>query len=146
MATDVLSAGVGDDIGTELEGVSVDGGAESVVHTEEDTSSLKGLGDLLDVKALEGGVGGGFEPAKLGVLADLLLKSCDVSKVAESDLNIGVRVENLVQVALGAAVDVIDAEDVVAVFEHVSDSHVGGHAGGACKGVVGLLHGGKVTL
>jgi len=146
VSTNVLGDRVGDNVGTKLERVSVDGSGESVVDDEQDSGTLEGIGDLFDVKALEGRVGGGLEPAKFSVLLDALFEGSDVAEVGKGNLNLGVGVEDLVEVALGSTVHIVDTEDVVAVGKHVSDGNMGGHSGGAGESILGLLHGGEVAL
>jgi hypothetical protein len=128
VSTNVLGNRVGDNVGTKLEGVGVDGSGEGVVDDEQDTGTLEGIGDLFDVEALEGGVGGGLEPAKLCVLLDALLEGSDVAEVSEGNFDLSVGVKDLVEVALGSTVDIVDTEDVVAVGKHVSDGNMGGHS------------------
>jgi hypothetical protein len=117
VTTNVLGNRVRDHVGTEVEGVSVDGGREGVVNAEEDTCSLKGVGDLSYVKALKGRVSGGLEPAKLCVFLDLLLELGDVAEVGESHLNVCVGVQDLVKVALSATVNIVNAENMVTVLK-----------------------------
>ena len=146
VTTDVLGKGVGHNIGTEEEGVLVDRGSEGVVDNEDDTGSLESISDLADVEDLKGGVGGGLEPADLGVGADQGFEFLDVAEVAYCDVDISVGLQDLVEVSVSATVNIINAEDVITSLEDVHHGNVSSHTAGAGESVVGLLHGGEGAL
>ncbi len=128
MSSNIFSEGVCDNIGAKKEWVLVDGGHESVVDNQKCAMSFASLADFLDVEHFKGWVGGGLEPDHLGVRSELLLEGVDVGEVLKGKLNVGVWSKNAAQVSLGAAIDVIYAEDMVTLAEHVHQCHVGGHS------------------
>ena len=146
VTTNVLGERVGNNIGTEEEGVLVYGGGEGVVNNKDDTGSLKSISDLADVEDLKGGVGGGLQPADLSVGADAGLEFLDVSEVGLSDIDAGVGVENLAKISVSATVNIIDTKDVITALKDVHDGNVGSHTAGASEGVVSVFHGGEGAL
>ena len=67
MAVDVFGGGVGDNVGTPLDGTAVDGGGEGVVHNEGDTVTVGRSGKLFNVQYRQSGIGNGFPKDRLGV-------------------------------------------------------------------------------
>ena len=128
VATDVLGDGVSDDISTEKERVLVDGGHESVVNNEQSTVGLAALGEGLNIEDLKGRVGGSLEPDHSSVLAQLRLEFLGIREVLEGDLDVGVRSKDLTEVSLGAAIDVIDNEDVISLLAKVHEGNVSSHS------------------
>ena len=146
MATDVLGAGVSDDVSTEVERVLVDRGHESVVNDEESTVRLGALGEGLNIEYLKGRVSGSLEPDHSCVGTQLFLELVDIAEILESDLNVGVRSKDGTKVSLGTAIDVIDNEDVVSLLAKVHEGDVSGHTRAGGESVVGVLKGSKLSL
>ena len=67
VAVHVLGGGVGDDIRTPLEGTTVDGGGEGVVHDQRHAMGMGSLGELLDIQHRQSGIGDGLAKDGLGV-------------------------------------------------------------------------------
>ena len=108
--------------------------------------SFASLSNLLDVEYFEGWVGGRLKPDHLGVGAQHLPELGDVAEVFERDFDVGVGSEDITQVSLSAAIDVIDAEDVITLLAEVHESHVGSHARACGEGKVGVLQRRKLPL
>ena len=137
---------MGADVGAEVQWVLVDRRGEGVVDDELGTVSLHNLGEFLNVKDLQGRVGWGLKPDKLGVGAELLLELGDVAEVLERDVDVSVGSENAAEVSLCTAVDVINAEDVVTLLAEVHKSDMSSHARAGCEGVGAIFHRGKLSL
>jgi len=103
-------------------------GHERVVDDEDDAGVLvDDLGERLDVDEAEGGVGGRLDPDELCVWLDDGLDIADVAHVDKRRLE-AVGRGHLGEVAVGAAVDVVDRDNVVARLEQADD---GGRGRGA---------------
>ena len=67
VAVDVFGGGVGDNVGTPLDGTAVDGGGKGVVYNEGDTVAVGHLGKLFNVQHRQSWIGNGFPKDRLGV-------------------------------------------------------------------------------
>ena len=140
MAVDVLGDRVDDDVGAVVEGVLHVGGEEGVVDDDEDAVAVCDRGDGADVNEREGGIGGRFDPDEFGLWAD---EFGDIDfdgggegyfdAVCECDFG---------EVAVRAAVDVRDGDDMGAGGEGLEDCGGRGGAGGEGEGVAGVFEGG----
>lgn len=110
MAVNVLSDGVHHNIGAMVEGVLDIGREEGVVHDDLD-AMLVGLGDDgANVDETESRVARGLDPDKLGLRGNMCA-DINLDLRSESDLDT-VSLGDLGEVAMGAAVDVGDRDDV----------------------------------
>lgn len=139
VSVEVLGDGVDDDVGAEGERVLEVGGEEGVVDDEDGARvPLDNGGEGLDVDEAEGWVGGGLDPDHLGVGPEGGLDVLEVGHVDEG----GVEANgggDAVEVAVGAAVDVVDGDEVVAGLEHVDDGGGGGRPRGKGQPVLPSL-------
>lgn len=144
VAIDVLGDAVDDNVGAQVERVLDVGGEEGVVDDDED-AVLVGFGDDgADVDEAQGRVAGRLDPDEAGLAGDVL---------ANIDLNLGrkghldaVGLCDLGEIAMGAAVDVRDGDDMAAGGQALEDVGGGGAAGGEGEGVLGVLEGGDGGL
>lgn len=144
MAVDVLCNGVDDDVGAMIEGVLDVGRQEGVVDDDHNAAGVGGGGDSADVDEAQGGVGGGLDPDELGgvgnVLADVNL---DLGGEGHFD---AVGLCDLGEVAVGAAIDIGDGDDMGTGGEALEDDGGGGGTGREGQGVLGVLDGGNGSL
>ncbi|CRK35398.1 hypothetical protein BN1708_006723 [Verticillium longisporum] len=137
VAVDVLCHRVDDNVRAEVERVLDVGGQERVVDDDLD-AVLVGLGgDGAHVDETEGRVRGRLDPDELGLRRDVG-RDVDLNLGRESDLD-AVGLGDLGEVAVGAAVDVRDGDDVRAGGQRLEDDGGGGAAGREGEGVLGLL-------
>ena len=146
VAADVLCQRMGHDIGAEEKRVLVHGGHEGVVDNKESAVGFALFSNHRDIEDFESRVGGRLEPDHAGVGAQEFAERLRVAKVLEGDLNVGVGSKNLVEVTLGATVDIIDAKNMIALLTEVHESNVSGHSRAASEGVVGVLKRGQLAL
>lgn len=131
MAVHVFGGGVCDDVGAPLEWAAVDGGGEGVVDDEGHAMFVGHLGEAFDVEHSAAGVGYGFAEEEFGVGAesglDLLVGPLGVDEGAlYAEFLHGDAKE-----VVGAAVDVVGSDEVVACLADVEHGvEVGGLAGG----------------
>ena len=144
MAIDVLCDGVDDDVSAQVEGLLHVGRQESVVHYDEDAVLVGDRDDMADVDEAQRGVGGRFDPDEARVLVDVL-GDVDFNFRGEGDFD-AVRLGNLREVAVGAAVDVRYGDDVGSGGEGLQDVCGGSRTGREGEGVFGVLEGGDGSL
>ena len=134
------------DVSAEQEWVLVDGRHESVVNNEKCTMSLASFRNGLNIKYFESGVGWRLEPDHPCVGTEHLLELVDVTEVLESNIDVGVRSEDAAQVSLSATIDIIYAEDVIALLAEVHERNVGSHTRAGSKCEVGVFQRRKLSL
>lgn len=144
MAVDVLCDGVDDDIGAQVERLLDIRRQESVVNYDEDAVLVGDRDDMADIDKAQGRVRGGLDPDEARILVDVL-RDVDFNLGSKSDLD-AVRLGNLREVAVGAAVDVRHGDDVGSGSEGLQDVCGGGRAGREGEGVFGVLEGGDGGL
>ena len=136
---DVLCDGVHDDVGAVVERVLHVRRHEGVVDYDHDAVLVRDGSDLADVDKGECWVGGRLDPDEFRVWADQL-SDVDFDRRAEGDFDI-VRECDLGEVAVRAAVDVRDGDDVRACGEGLQDVGGGRGAGTESECIPGVLEG-----
>ena len=134
---DVLCDAVDDNVGAVVQRVLHVGRHEGVIDDDHDAVLVGEGRNLADVDELQGGVRGRLNPDELGVGLDQLLH-VQLDRRRESDLDI-VRQGDLCEVAVGAAVDIGDGDDVRAGCERLQDVGCGGRARAVGERIVGVL-------
>lgn len=104
------------------------GRGESVISGSDNSLALGELADGFDVADLEGGVGGGFDPDELGVGLDGLFDVFNVGHINKSVFNTVSLLTDLSHVSLGASVDIVADDSVIANSEDSLDDAGGGSA------------------
>lgn len=137
VAVDVLCDAVDDDVGTVVERVLDVRRHEGVVNDDHDAVLVGNGGDLADVDEGQGRVRGRLDPDELGVGADQL-NDVDLDGGREGDFDI-VCQRDLGEVAVGAAVDVGDGDDVRAGSKRLQDVGSSGRAGAEGERIAGVL-------
>lgn len=128
-----------DNVGAKLQGVLDIGGQEGVVYNNEDAVLVGSGDDGSDVDQAERRVAGGLDPDQPRVGGDVL-GNVDLNLGREGDLD-AVGLGDLREVAVGAAVDVRDGDDMAAGGQALQDDGSGGAAGGKGQGVASVLEG-----
>lgn len=128
-----------DNVGAKLKGVLDVRGHESVVDNNEDAVLVGSGDDGADVDQTEGGVAGSLDPDQPRLGGDVL-GNVDLNLGREGDLD-AVGLCDLGEVAVGAAVDVRDGDDMAAGGQALQDDGSGGAAGGEGQGVASVLEG-----
>ena len=134
---DVLRDAVDDNVGAVVQRVLHVGGHEGVIDDDHDAVLVGEGRNLADVDELQGGVRGRLDPDELRVGLDQLLH-VELDGRRKRDLDI-VRQGDLCEVAVGAAVDIGDGDDVRAGGERLQDVGCGGRAGAVGERIVGVL-------
>jgi len=114
VTSDVFGNGVDTDVRAQKDGALEIRRGEGVISGSDNSLALGELADGFNVADLEGGVGGGFNPDKLGVGLNSLFDIFDVGHVNKSVFNTVSLLTDLSHISLGTAVDIIAADDVVA--------------------------------
>mmetsp|Transcript_103026 Transcript_103026/g.142525 ORF Transcript_103026/g.142525 Transcript_103026/m.142525 type:complete len:318 (+) Transcript_103026:33-986(+) len=127
VTTEVLGSRVHNDISTKLGRALPHRSSESVINNKDDTSSLKSVGNGLNVENLQSRVGGSLKPDNLGVLLEAFLEHLDVREIRHSEFKTKVGTNNLLEVSLGTTVNVINAKNMVSRLEDVHDSDSSTH-------------------
>ncbi len=144
MAVDVLGDGVHDNVGSEIQRVLDVRGQKGVVNDDQNAVAVGDFDDLADVDQTQGRVTRAFDPDKAGIFTDVL-RNANFNLGGKGYLD-SVGLGDLSEVAVGAAVDVGDGDDVGASSEALEDIGSGCRAGGLCKGIAGMLKGGNSRL
>lgn len=121
VAADVLGDAVQHEIGAELKRTLQVRSHEGVVHDQKSVVLLRDLSDGADVGDLERGVRGRLDPDETGLGGEGLLVHSHVGHVDEGEVQAVLGLSDAAEESLGAAVDVIDAHDVVAGLQHLDD-------------------------
>ena len=100
---------------------------EGVVDDEEDSSFVADLSDFFNVEDFQSWVGWGFEPDDLGVFVDGGSHVGHGVHVDHIESDVGGWQEALSQVSLGSTVDIVNAQDMVAVLQETEDGLSGRH-------------------
>lgn len=144
VAIDVLCDGVDDDVGAVLERVLHIWREERVVNNNKNVLCVRDGYDGGNVDQAKRRVARGLDPDQAGIRGDVLVDvdldlgcECDFDAVGHCDL---------CEVAVGAAVDVGDGDDVRAGREALEDVGGGGRARGVGEGVLCVLEGGDGAL
>lgn len=128
-----------DNVGAKLKGVLDVRGHEGVVDNNEDAVLVGSGDDGSNVDQAEGRVAGSLDPDQPGIGGDVL-GNVDLNLGREGDLD-AVGLGDLGEVAVGAAVDVRDGDDMAAGGQALQDDGSGGAAGGEGQGVASVLEG-----
>ena len=145
MPGDVFGDGVVDDAGAEGEGVLQKRRREGIVHTYRDRMAAGDIADGLDVHDLQGGVGGRFEPDEFCVWGDRFADHLKVGHVDKSSPDAH-RSVDADQLAVGAPVEVVAAEDFVTGLEELEYGIHGGEAAAVAEAVLSTFEGGETCL
>lgn len=145
VAVDVFGDGVHDNVGAVREGVLDIGGHEGVVDDDEDAVLVGDVGDGADVDEGEGRVGRGFDPDEFGPVGLDHAGDVEFDGGRKGDLD-AVGRGDFGEVAMGAAVDVGDGNDMASCSETLEDNGSGGGARGKGESVFGLFEGGNGRL
>lgn len=144
VAVDVLGNRVDDDVGAVVERVLHVGGEERVVDDDEDAVFVGDGGDGADVDEGERGVRGRLDPDELRLRADQRL-DVDLDRGREGHADV-VRGRDAGEVAVSAAVDIADGDDMGADGEGLEDDGRGGRAGAEGERIAAVLEGGDGLL
>lgn len=128
VTSDVFSDGVDTDVRAQKEGALEIRRGEGVIGGSDNSLALGNLADGFDVANLESGVGGSFDPDKLGVGLDGLFNVFDVGHINKGVFNTVSLLTDLSHISLGASVDIIAADDVITNTEDGLDDAGGGSA------------------
>ncbi len=123
MTVQVFSDGVDDNVGTEEQRLLVYGGHESVIH-DDANGGIGGFDALtggLDVGDAEGRISGCLDPNQFSFGSDSLNHISNFVHIDHGDGVAASLRSHLVQEAIGAAVDVVDGDNVAAGTEGVND-------------------------
>lgn len=145
VAVDVFGDGVHDNVGAVGEGVLDIGGHEGVVDDDEDAVLVGDVGDGADVDEREGRVGRGFDPDEFGPVGLDHAGDVEFDGGRKGDLD-AVGRGDFGEVAMRAAVDVGDGNDMASGSETLEDNGSGGGARGKGESVFGLFEGGNGRL
>ena len=125
MTSDVLGYRVHRYVCSQLGWVLQDWRHERIIDSKQSSLLLAKLSDSSNISALECGIGWALNPDKPGILPDFLFDFAEVAHVHVFELDARVvRVDEL-QVPLHACVDVVNAEQVVALLQHGQHGHHG---------------------
>jgi hypothetical protein len=128
VTADVFSDGVDTDVRAQKEGALEIRRGESVISGSDNSLGLGNLADSFNVANLEGGIGGGFNPDKLGVGLNGLFNVFDVGHINKRVFNTVSLLTDLSHISLSASVNIIAADNVVANTEDGLDDAGGGSA------------------
>lgn len=145
VAVDVFGDGVDDNVGAVGEGVLDIWGHEGVVDDDEDAVLVGDVGDGADVDEREGRVGRGFDPDEFGPVGLDHAGDVEFDGGRKGDLD-AVGRGDFGEVAMSAAVDVGDGNDMASCSETLEDNGSGGGARGKGESVFGLFEGGNGGL
>ena len=146
VAAEVLRRRVDDDVGAELERELEVRRGEGVVDDDEGAGGVRGVGRLADVDDVEERVRRRLEPDDAGALVQVLLEAGLDLLGGEEREAVALRLVDLREHAVDAAVDVVHTDDVVARLEQVHDRRRRAEAGGVREPVVGPLQRGEARL
>jgi hypothetical protein len=138
VAVDILCNGVNDDVGAVVERVLHVGTHEGIIDDDKDAVAAGDVDDGTDVDEAEGWVGGGLDPDELGLVGADQVLDVQLDGRGEGDVH-AVGGSDLGEVAVGAAVDIGDGDDVGAGGEGLEDVGGGCGAGGEGEGILGVL-------
>src|SRR5690606_21765573 len=118
-AVEVLGGRVHDDVGTVLERALQHRRGEGVVGHDQQAVLPGDRADRLQVDDLQGRVGRGFDPHQLRPRRDRGLEGGRVGQVDEAEVQPGAAPAHALEQAVGATVDVVHGDHVVAAVEQV---------------------------
>lgn len=113
VTSDIFSDGVDTDVRAQKEGALEIRRGESVISGSDNSLALGNLADGFNIANLEGGVGGGFDPDKLGVGLNGLFNVFNVGHINKRVFNTVSLLTDLSHISLSASVDIIAADNVV---------------------------------
>jgi len=143
VTSDVFGDGVDTDVRAQKKGALEIGRGESVISSSDNSFSLGDLADGFNVANLEGRVGGGFNPDELSVGLDSFFNIFDIGHVNKSVFNTVSLLTDLSHISLGASVDIIAADDMIASAKDSLDDAGGSSATtGECHTVFSVLSSG----
>ena len=146
VAADELGGGLHHDVGAVLDGTDQVGGAEGVVDDQGQAVLVGDGGNAVNVGHFAVGVAQGLDVDGLGVGLNGLFKVLDVQRVHEGGGHAVVH-QGVGQQVVGAAVDVLGGNDVVAAQGHVLDGVGDGRgAGSHAQGSHAALQSGHALL
>ena len=128
VTSDVFSDGVDTDVRAQKKGTLEIRRGEGVISGSDNSLALGNLADGFNVADLEGGVGGSFNPDKLGVGLDSLFNVFDIGHINKGVFNTVSLLTDLSHISLSASVDIIAADNVVTNTEDGLDDAGGGSA------------------
>jgi len=128
VTSDVFSDGVDTDVRAQKEGTLEIRRGESVISSSDNSLGLGNLADGFNIANLKGGVGGSFNPDKLGVGLNGLFNVFDVGHINKRVFNTVSLLTDLSHISLSASVDIIAADNVVTNTEDGLDDAGGGSA------------------
>jgi hypothetical protein len=137
---------VQDDVGAELERPLEIGRGEGVVDDDHRADLVRGLRRSLDVDHVQQRVRRRLEPDKPRLLVEVLREPLvDLFRREEGDV-VALRLVDLRQEPVDAAVDVVDRDDALARVNEMHDRRHGRHAGGEGDAVLSALERGETDL
>mmetsp|Transcript_35830 Transcript_35830/g.69605 ORF Transcript_35830/g.69605 Transcript_35830/m.69605 type:complete len:223 (+) Transcript_35830:597-1265(+) len=139
MAIDVLGHGVHDNVCSEIQRALDRGRAKRVVNHQYQALLLCRFGHGLDIGDLECRIRWSLQPHHTRARSYGRLKRPRLGEVHEREFHAISRLGNPREVAVRAAVDIVDRDDVVPRVEHVDDGHCRGGSGRKRKGVLRVL-------
>jgi hypothetical protein len=128
VTSDVFSDGVDTDVRSQKEGTLEIRRGEGVISGSDNSLALGNLADGFNIANLEGGVGGSFDPDKLGVGLDGLFNVFDIGHINKGVFNTVSLLTDLSHISLSASVDIITADNVVTNTKDGLDDAGGGSA------------------
>jgi len=128
VTSDVFSDGVDTDVRAQKERALEIRRGESVISGSDNSLALGNLADGFNIANLEGGVGGGFDPDKLGVGLNSLLNVFNVGHINKGVFDTVSLLTDLSHISLSASVDIITANNVVTNTENGLDNASGSGA------------------
>ncbi len=145
VAADIFGGGVNDEVGAELKGLLQIGSGEGVVDRDQDPFGMGTLSQSDDINQLQQGVGGGFKPEQLGLVADDLIEGIGLAQISVFEVN-AMTAPDLVKEPEGATVHVLHGDDLVASVKGRNDGVGGGQSRGKAEPVLAELTSGEGFL
>ena len=138
VAGHVLGERVHHNVGPQRQRLLQVGGRERVIHGQQRAGRFGDGRHARDVNDVEQRVGGRFDPDELGIGRDFGLHRRQVAHRHEVALDAQRRV-HLGHDAVGAAVEVVGRDDLIAGFQQAQHAVDGRHAGGEGQAVLAII-------
>jgi hypothetical protein len=139
VTAEVFRRGVEDEVGAQLEGLLEIRRGEGVVHDDYRPDGVCGLGRLADVDQVQEGVRRRLQPDDPGRLVEVVREAGRDLVGREVREAVALRLVDLREHAVHAAVDVVHGDDALPGAHEVHDRRRGSQAGGVRKPVLGVL-------
>lgn len=138
MAVDILGHTVHDNVGSVVKRVLDVWREEGIVHNDHNSMPVRNSSNGADIHQAQSRVAGRLNPDQLRLVGTDQVLNIQLDRRREGDVH-AVGSGDLGEIAMGAAIDIRDGNDVRAGGEGLQDDSSCGRAGGESQGVAGVL-------